>query len=289
MYSLVSAPVLGFDLTRLDGGAATAAVLSRALRLTPGDLPALARRLPDDGVRARLWQDIHGATILRPTIRGLAQQETEGAIALLERAPIGTPDALLHCVRHDVLDWTWSTEDGVRGQDEIATRATAVVCDAVMATYLRELLPADTRRRLAVGWLAAVRELPEPPVDAGPQHEAVMELCRRVATLGAGDVERLSALADRTRSDGGSWSKAVHSASWAVHTSDRVRAAAAAQFELVQSVDSAGIPVAERAGGVWNLLSGAVHALTVADMIESALVEQLLDPCLSVLGLPVPS
>ncbi|GAT71134.1 hypothetical protein HS048_36095 [Planomonospora sp. ID91781] len=287
MYSLVSAPVLGFDLTRLDGGAATAAVLSRALRLDSRDLATLARRLPDDGVRAQLWQDIHAATVLRPTVRSLSQQDAEGALALLERAPIGTPDALLHCVRHDVLGWTWQEQEGVRRQDDTASAATAVVCDAVMATYLRELLPADTRRRLAVGWLAATRELPDRPVDTGPQHQAVTGLCRRIETLGASDLERLTALSDRTRLDSSGWSQAVHEASWAVHMSDRVRAAAAAQFELVQAVDAAGIPVADRAGGVWNLLSGAVHALTVADLLDAALLGRLLDPCLGVLGLPV--
>ncbi|MFB9888581.1 hypothetical protein [Planobispora takensis] len=259
------------------------------MRLDSGDLPALARRLPDDGVRAQLWQDIDAAIVLQPTVRGLANQNAEGALALLERAPIGTPDALLHCVRNDVLDWTWREEDGVRVQDEVAARATAVVCDAVMATYLRDLLPADTRRRLAVGWLAGTRELTDRPVDTGPQHEAVMALCRRIETLGAADVERLSGLAERNRPGTASWSQAVHAASWAVHTSDRVRAAAAAQFELVQAVDAAGIPVADRAGGVWNLLSGAVHALTVSDLLEAALMGQLLDPCLTVLGLPVPS
>ena len=51
MYSLVSAPVLGFDLTRLGGGSATAEVLLRALRLAVGDLPVLAERLPDEDVR----------------------------------------------------------------------------------------------------------------------------------------------------------------------------------------------------------------------------------------------
>ncbi|GAA3448017.1 hypothetical protein Pve01_02780 [Planomonospora venezuelensis] len=248
---------------------------------------ALARRLPEDEVRAQLWQDIHAATVLRPTVRGLSQQDPDGALALLERAPIGTPDALLHCIRHDVLGWTWQEEDGVRRQDDVAARATAVVCDAVMATYLRELLPADSRRRLAVGWLAGIRDLADRPVDTGPQHEAVMGLCRRIETLGASGVERLSVLADQARLETNAWSQAVHGASWAVHTSDRVRAAAAAQFELVQAVDAAGIPVAERAGGVWNLLSGAVHALTVADLLEAALLERLLDPCLSVLGLPV--
>jgi hypothetical protein len=44
MYSLVSAPVLGFDLTRLGGGSATAEVVLRGLRLGAGDLAVLAER-----------------------------------------------------------------------------------------------------------------------------------------------------------------------------------------------------------------------------------------------------
>ncbi len=46
-YSLVSAPVLGFDLTRLPGGSATAEVLVRALCLQHEDLVVLAGQLAD--------------------------------------------------------------------------------------------------------------------------------------------------------------------------------------------------------------------------------------------------
>src|SRR5258705_13936269 len=48
MYSLVSGPVLGFDLTRRSGGSATAEVLVRALCLQADDLPILAAQLPDE-------------------------------------------------------------------------------------------------------------------------------------------------------------------------------------------------------------------------------------------------
>lgn len=287
MYSLVSAPVLGFDLTRLDGGAATAEILSRALSLVPADLDVLARHLPGDDVRDLLWRDVDAATMLRPTIAGLAGQEPSGALAQLERAPIGTADTLLRCVRQDILDWTWNKTGAAWTQDDTTVRATAVVCDAVMATYLRELLPTDTRRRLAVGWLMASRELPSRSLDLGPQHGAVTALCRSVETIGATGLDRLRTATDRARPGTTSWSQAVHTVSWAVHTADRVRASAAAQLRLVQAVDAAGIPMADRAAGVWNLLSGAVHALTVSDLVEDALLERLLDPCLTALGLPV--
>ncbi|WP_067473305.1 hypothetical protein [Actinomadura hibisca] len=288
MYSLVSAPVLGFDLTRLDGGAATAAVLERALWFTSDDLPALARALPADEVRARLWRDIDAAIQLRPALRGLADTPLSGALAVLEAAPIGSADALLRCVRQDVFDWTWCKDDTTWLQEDEAARATAVVCDAVMAAYLRELLPADTRRRLAVGWLLASRALGAPRIERSPRDTAVTALCERLRTLGAAGLERLRAAADRARSDAVSWSQAVHAATWAVHTADRVRAAADAQLRLVQAVDAADIPLSDRAGGVWNLLSGAVQVLTVADLVDDELAARLLDPCVAALGLPVP-
>ena len=64
----------------------------------------------------------------------------------------------------------------------------------------------------------------------------------------------------------------------------RVRAAAAAQLMLVQAVEQAGVPVADRAGGVWNLLSGAVQALVVRDVLDGPTLYRLLDPVVSALG-----
>ena len=66
--------------------------------------------------------------------------------------------------------------------------------------------------------------------------------------------------------------------------SERVRAAAAAQLLLVQAVDDAGIPVADRAAGVWNLLSGTVQALLVRDVLDVDTVHRLLNPYLAALG-----
>ena len=80
------------------------------------------------------------------------------------------------------------------------------------------------------------------------------------------------------------WSAAVHSASWSVFVAGRVRAGAAAQLMLVQAVERAGIPVADRAGGVWNLLSGAVQALVVRDVLDGPTLYRLLDPVVTALG-----
>ncbi|MGN6522111.1 MAG: hypothetical protein ACTHMZ_02700 [Actinomycetes bacterium] len=62
MYSLVSAPVLGFDLVRLPGGHRTAVVLADALCLTEPDLELLAVLDNDDPARDRAWWEVLAAT-----------------------------------------------------------------------------------------------------------------------------------------------------------------------------------------------------------------------------------
>lgn len=296
MYSLVSAPVLGFDLCRLEGGAATAGILLRALSLTPDDLGALSRRLPDDGERLVLWQDIEHASRAVTTVAALPRKSTDAALALLERAPIGTIDGLVHCVRNEILDWTWCrhAEDGRTGdvptadaepmQSEEAARATAVICDATAASYLRTYLPAPTRRKLAAAWLTATHRSAPPVVDLGPQHAAVTGLFARLREARQGDATRLVRAVDDSRGLDGDWAPAIHSASWAVYVSGRIHAAAAAQLHLVLAIDEAGISVADRACGVWNLLSGTVQALVVRDVLDEGALHRLIAPALGALG-----
>jgi hypothetical protein len=97
-------------------------------------------------------------------------------------------------------------------------------------------------------------------------------------------VRKLVAASARTRPVLPEWSAAVHSASWSVFVAGRIRAGAAAQLMLVQAVERAGIPVAERAGGAWNLLSGAVQALLVRDVLDGPTLFRLLDPVVTALG-----
>jgi hypothetical protein len=174
VYSLVSAPVLGFDLTRLDGGAAVADVLLRALALTAEDLATVAAARGDDYDRIAYWLDVDSAARGRrrlataasssgtagsagsaggtgagtATAKAAKTDDTEDLtdrLAALERAPIGTVDGLLHLVRHDVLDWTWRRHPAGLAQIKPADRVATVVCDAAVASYLWELLPAETR------------------------------------------------------------------------------------------------------------------------------------------------
>jgi hypothetical protein len=285
MYSLVSAPVLGFDLTRLSGGSATAEVMLRGLRLQAPDLPLLAGRLPDEGVRGPLWVEVESAARRMPSLKGMGKDDPAGNLALVERAPIGSVDALLTCVRYDVMAWTWQGTGRDAQQSETASAATALLCDAAVASYLREELDSDTRRRLGAGWVAAMRKLPAgAPIDLGPHHYAVSSLLDRLRSLGTKDLGRLSASAEDARRHTGGWSPAVHSASWAAYLSDRVRTAAAAQMLLVQAVDTAAIPLADRAGGVWNMLSGAVQALVVRDLLDTSTAHRLLAPVVAALG-----
>ncbi|MBW6432948.1 hypothetical protein KZ829_04225 [Actinoplanes hulinensis] len=285
MYSLVSAPVLGFDLTRLEGGPAAAEVLLRALRLQAGDLPVLAERLPDEEARGPLWVEVESAARRMPSLKAMSKDDPAGNLALVERAPIGTVDALLTCLRYDVMSWTWEGAGRAARQSEDAAAATALLCDAAVASYLREVLDEDTRRRLGAGWVAAVRKLPTgAPIDLGPHHYTVSSLLDRLRTLRTEDRQRVSTAADDARRNTAGWSPAVHSASWAAYLSDRVRTAAAAQMLLVQAVDTAGIPLADRAGGVWNMLSGAVQALVVRDLLDTATAHRLLAPVVAALG-----
>ncbi|WP_433371189.1 hypothetical protein ACQPZX_46950 [Actinoplanes sp. CA-142083] len=285
MYSLVSAPVLGFDLTRLAGGSATAEVVLRGLRLQSADLPVLAERLPDEGVRGPLWVEVESAARRMPSLKGMSKEDPASSLALVERAPIGSVDALLTCLRYDVMSWTWSGTGRDAKQSDTAAAATALLCDAAVGSYLREVLDTDSRRRLGAGWVSAMRKLPPgAPIDLGPHHYVVSALLDRLRSLRSMDLERLASSAEDARRNAGGWSPAVHSASWAAYLSDRVRTAAAAQMLLVQAVDTADIPLADRAGGVWNMLSGAVQALVVRDLLDTSTAHRLLAPVVAALG-----
>jgi len=285
MYSLASAPVLGYDLTRLTGGPATAEVLLRALRLGRDDLPVLADQLPDDEVRVDLWRDVAEAARRLPSLNTLPGAEPAHMLDMLTTAPIGTLDALLGCVRHDLMSWTWTSHGRSVRQDDVAERATALLCDAVAATYLRDQLEPRTRRGLAAAWVAAMRRLPAvAPVDLGPHHQAVSALLDRLRTLRRADVARLEHTAEDWRAEPVGWPSAMHSASWAAYLAGRIRTAAAGQLLLVQAVDAAAIPLDVRAAGVWNLLSGAVQALVVRDLLDQQTAHRLMAPVVAALG-----
>ncbi|WP_344129294.1 hypothetical protein [Luedemannella flava] len=301
----MSAPVLGFDLTRMGGGPATAEVLLHALRLTAPALAIMAEHLLADDARAELWLEVETAAARMPTVsRGLdpavtsrddptgdppaprAGESNAALLRALQLAPIGTVDALLRLVRYDILAWTWSGTGLAASQEPLASQATALLCDAAVAAYLRDVLSPRTRRRLAAPWISAQRRLPElPPIDLGPHQLAVTALLERLRTVSSTDAQRLTIASDEARArEGVAWAGAVHAASWAAHISDRIRVAASGQLLLVQALDHDVITLADRAGGVWNMLSGAVQAVVVRDLLDEATTHRLLAPVIGALG-----
>lgn len=287
MYSLVSAAVLGFDLTRLRGGTGVAEVLLRALTLRHDELPVLAAALPDADARAGLWLEVQRAAGRLPSLRRTGAPFTEATLDRVRGAPIGSVDGLLTCLRHEVLAWTWTGSGAQARQTADADAATALLCDAAVAAYLREQLPDPVRRQLGAGWVLASRRLAPPmAVDLGPHRGSVEALLAEVRAVTPAVTRRLVRAADTQRraSPSTGWATAVHSASWAAYLSDRVRTAAAAQLLLVLALDNGVVSVTDRAGGVWNLLSGAVQALVVRDLLDTQATHRLIAPVLAVLG-----
>jgi hypothetical protein len=293
VFSLVSAPVLGFDLIRRDGGHRVAAVLRRALALDAADLPGLAAAYLDDPDRDAAWVALSAGprdsiqefgTELAARIDLTSQAGALRTLQQLARAPIGTLEGLLTCVRTDILGWTWRSVADLSVQDELPARAVAVVCDAVAGCYAGDEVDGVYRRRLAGPWAQAERRIPERATDLGPSSGDITGLLTRARHLDAADFAALRTAAD-DGARGREWATAVHEASWAVHLAGRVRPAAAAQFALVEALAAADIPVADAAGGTWNLFSGAVQAMMVRDLLDAETTHRLLAPVIQTIGI----
>lgn len=294
MYTLVSAPVLGFDLVRMDGGDRVAAILVRALACTPDDLAVLARHYQDGPQRHRAWFDLTRAESRALEMRRVVDRwdsfagqdpiSAASTLRMLQRSAIGNLDGLLSCIRHDVLDWTWRAAGEISVQPEPAARASAVVCDAAAGAYSTPLISAESRRRLAAGWVAASRVLPARSWEAGPETTAVDALLARLRRLSPGDVDRFRRADRLARVSGVAWTSAVHEASWAVHLAGRTRAAAVAQLSGVEALRAADFPVELAASGGWGIVSGCLQALVVRDLLPEALVGQLVRPLEDIVG-----
>lgn len=313
-YSLVSSPVLGFDLVRLPAGDSAAEVLLRALECGPRELDVLASH-HDAAARDEAWDVVRDAAANVPQIgdvlgqvaSGLADGDFEedvvgarveaGVVRVLQTSTIADTDALVRLVHHDVLDWTWSTPlDGgahpflsgsPRLRTETAAAAADVLADAAVSAYLGDRLPAAVRRALATPYLHAGRDLaplPTAPAGLGPVQAGVAAVLDRLTRLDGTDRACLRAVCDADRPSATEWAGAVHDASWAVHLSDRTRTAAAAQLLAVRAFRAGGLDPADGAAGVWNVVSGVVHAEVVADLLSSDARDVLLRPWEQVFG-----
>jgi hypothetical protein len=273
---------------RRPGGQETAAILLTAIGLRTGDLAPLAAASRPDTERLPAWARLAAATRHEGTggttiARAAADVAADAAAAGEQTGPaavaglrklastaVGTLDDLLRCVRHDVLDWTWSGGPGIAVQSETATRASGVVCDAVAGAYAGHLLSTEDRTVLGEPWRRVWAARTPPVTDLGPGAPEVRALLTRLRDIdGAGrGVVRRAAEAHRGKDTGArGWALAVHNASWAAHLSGRTRAAAAAQMQAVAAVQRGGFSAQDCAAGVWNLVSGAVHAMIVADLL----------------------
>ncbi len=299
-YSLVSSPVLGFDLVRVPGGSAVAGVLLRGLACGPAELAVLAHG-HDAPARERAWPHVRAVSERQPSMpaalgavaegldelagAGLPGRRMDAALNLLRSSTIADADALVRLVHGDVLDWTWTTQGGVAVRGDEAARGADVLADAAVGAYLSERLAPAVADALAAPYRAALRTLP-PVVDgreaAGSAlPDGVREVLGRLATLGDADRAALEVAADRARGGDGQWAVAVHDASWAVHLTGRTRTAAAAQLHAVQGFLAAGLGALQDAAGLWNLVSGVVHAGMVADLLGDGSRSVLVRPWLA--------
>ena len=273
-YSLVNMPVLGFDLCRLAGGSEVAGILLRVLALDEHALVELAATPRPPARRPAPVPALAGA------LRGLRDDAgvpagslaSPDAVRTLERSMIGDFDALVRLVRDDLLAWTWQETGPVRWQSPDATAAVAVLVDELAEVYGRTSDPEHDQASANPGQL-----------DLGPHGAQVHRLIERVTTMTPAQAQRLREAAVG-RSPRTQWAAAVHDASWAVYLTGRLRPTAAAQLLAVQAFARGGLSAQDAAYGAWNVISGAVQATAVADLLPRETLDLLTRACDEALG-----
>jgi hypothetical protein len=124
------------------------------------------------------------------------------------------------------------------------------------------------------------------PSDAfGPQSATLRELVEQLARLGADDFARLEAAANTVRGAGVDWSRAMHGATWAAYLSGRLRPVARAHLVATRSLALAGITPLVAGCGVMRVVTAAVQAVSVADLLDAATYAELVAPWEAVYGL----
>ena len=284
-YSLVSAGSLGFDLTRLPGGTGVAEVLLDALACA--GRARRPRRRPPRSRRAR----------------ALVRRRSGPSRTCPPRRPCGSPH----------LPSGWPADGDLTGSRDLLTRLSrarrSVTSAPSTGCCATTCSPGPGGRRTASGCsrgahegrrraggrrgvgvrlaVARPRDAPRagapylsarPPARAEEDPTPVRPSC---ATCRAGTPTTArrgappSTWRGRTPPGG---PESMHDASWAVHLSGRLRAAAEAQLCGVISFGLAGLRPRDAAYGSWNALSGVLQALTVADLLPDAHRDVLLRP-----------
>jgi hypothetical protein len=299
MYSLVSPSVLCMDLIRHENVIGLLDVLHTAIDLGPADVPALDAVFRDDADRTAAWAEIERVSGATPRMTdavaavrthlaggGLAGLAGGGLAERLAQTPLFGLRHLLAMTRHDVLDWTWDRAGEVAVQRHPS--AVAVVTDAVAAAYARSELSIAAYARLGGPWAQLHRDWPTAlPGDEslGPQGAAVRELIDRLVRCDVDDFTRLERAATAARTAGADWARAMHNATWAAYLADRLRPAARAQLAATRSLALAGLTPLGASCGVMRVVTAAVQALVVADLLDGPTYTELVAPWEAVHGL----
>ncbi len=294
-YTLTGAPALGFDLARLPGGAQVAAALRTCLGARGEDLARLAEQHPGESSRSR-WAEALAALPAHEQVRATVPHAGEavsraarGDTVLLRRLEVsllGDAGALDRFVRAELLDWTWIGAGPVRVQDPVAALAADVVVDAALAGFHAPRLDPAVRRAMAAPLLRAGVPLRDRQSGCGlvVLDDALDELAGATPAVR----DRWRRVVDLLRDRTASWAPAMHRATWALATTERLRLAADAQLRAVAAFHDAGFEARDAAYGTWNALAGVVHGLAAVDLLDDATAEILLRPWTLVHGGPGP-
>lgn len=298
MYSLVSPSVLCTDLVRHENGIGLIDILDRTLMLTAEDMPALTSVHHPDPAREAAWAEVDRVTGATPRLSdavavvreriadgGLEALAGAGLAERLSRTPMFGLAHLLAMVRHDVLDWTWQSAGEVAVQQH--PEAIDVICDAVAGAYTRAQLSVAAYARLGGPWSLLHRERPLalPADDAfGPQSRVLRELVERAARLTAAELARVEQAGAHRADAVSTWPSLMHNASWAAYLSGRLRPATRAHLAAARALLLTGLEPMQAATGVMRVVSAAVAALVVADVLDTETYDALLAPWNEALG-----
>jgi hypothetical protein len=271
--SLVSAPVIGFDLARHPNGPDIAHVLLRGLSLGQHDLETFAdiaglsaastrerdRELVKEAERAGRW----GA--VAPDSQ---DQRPEEMIASLQNSMILDLDDFDRLIRADILAWADQpaasrADSAGRGH---AARVSTALHDRVAALWSPGVAQ-DVRHRLSACFELADSALAPGAPDVGPCGKDIVALLAVLRNADDDTRLRLRAVTKLRPTAGERWAQAVHDAAWAAFTTGRIRAAATAQLMGVGAFRAGGFDARDGADGVWNVVSAHIQGLVLGDVL----------------------
>jgi len=281
VYTLVSAATLGFDLSRLPGGARAAEVLTAGMLADDVLVTAMARQhrshcvlddrsttsRPDAGA-VRRARELAASGSNR--IIDLTAPTSADLVTQLERRTLGDAASLERLVHGELV------VVGQHVDERTAALAREVLADAVLAAYAADALPRDLTGLLPAAYDDAVASSPVAPSvgDLGPQGDDVITVLESLAT----EPERWRVALAGTVDTSGAWARAMHAACWCAEIAGRTRATALGQLLAVRAMAEGGVTAAQAASGVWNAAAGVVQATILADVLGDAETERLLAP-----------